>query len=263
VEALSDLAHIVIDELELRTLVTSDSLTGVLSRRVFRDHGARMTALGIRHRHNVSCIVANLDGFGAYNAAHGSLAGDSALIAAADTCRSSLRASDLLARVGDDEFALLLPHTGLASALKVAEKLRAGVAGQHASRPDLPSVTASFGVTTLDRGTPNLETLLDHGRAALRQAKAAGGNRCAEWQPSETPGNARRRVFKAGKIAFNGGRSTIDCTVRSLSDAGASFDVTSSAGIPGEFKLQIEADGLSRACRVTAKKYRHIEVAFT
>jgi len=223
-----------------------------------------MTALGIRHRHDVSCILCNIDNFTASNETHGTLAGDRALAATADTCRASLRTSDLLARVGGDEFALLLPHTGLASALKVAEKLRLAIADQSATEPQLPPLTASFGLATLDRGTPDLETLLDHARSALHEAKAAGRNRCAEWLPAATMAqNLRRRVFKAGKIAFNGGRSAIDCTVRSLSDAGASFDVTSSAGIPGEFKLQIEADGLSRSCRVVGKKDRHLEVEFT
>ena len=64
----------------------------------------------------------------------------------------------------------------------------------------------------------------------------------------------RRRVFKAGQIAFRGGRSTIDCTVRGLSDLGASLDVISTADVPGRFKLRIDSDDLSRACRVVVKR---------
>jgi diguanylate cyclase (GGDEF)-like protein len=263
IQHLTDLARIVIDELELRTLVTSDPLTGAMSRRVLKDQGSRMLALGQRHRHDVSCILCDLDGFAKLNELHGSVVGDALLVASAGTIRNVIRKSDLLARTGGDEFALLLPHTPRASALMVAEKLRAAIAGQNATAGDLPAVTASFGVVMVDRSVPDVETLLDHARAALQAAKADGGNRCAERQPAAIPANVRRRVFKAGKIAFNGGRSTIDCTIRSLSDSGASFDVISSAGIPPEFKLQIEADGVSRLSRIVTKGDRHIEVEFT
>lgn len=72
-----------------------------------------------------------------------------------------------------------------------------------------------------------------------------------------------RRVFKAGLISFNAGHSTIDCTVRGLSDQGASLDVTSTAGIPQRFKLQIGADPFSRACTVAHMRDRNIQVLFT
>ena len=98
---------------------------------------------------------------------------------------------------------------------------------------------------------------------ALLEAKADGRNRCSAWQPPRTPDRPiQRRVFKAGRIVFNGGRSTIDCTVRSLSETGAGLDVISTAGIPDQFKLQIEADGLSRLAEIAARRERHIEVTF-
>jgi hypothetical protein len=71
-----------------------------------------------------------------------------------------------------------------------------------------------------------------------------------------------RRVLKAGKIGFNSGRSTIDCTVRALSDGGADLDVVSTAGIPERFKLLISSDDISRQCTVLRKLDRRIEVAF-
>ena len=109
----------------------------------------------------------------------------------------------------------------------------------------------------------DIDAVLQHADAALYAAKADGRNRCVEWRPLESvPPNLRRRVFKAGQISFNAGRSTIDCTVRSLSDSGAGMDVISSAGVPESFKLRIDADDLSRGCKVVAKRDKHIEVEF-
>jgi GAF domain-containing protein len=71
IKALSDLARIVIDELELRTLLTSDPLTGAVTRRALKQQGARVLALGQRYRHDVSCIVCNIDRLGAVNEAKG------------------------------------------------------------------------------------------------------------------------------------------------------------------------------------------------
>ena len=190
--------------------------------------------------------------------------GDRVLAETVATCRARLRTSDLLGRIGGEEFAIVLPHTGSASALQVAEKLRSSIARQLVPGPSGPlMVTASFGVTTLDRSVSDLDGLLERADAALYAAKADGRNRCSAWRPVETVRpNIRRRVFKAGRITFNSGRSTIDCTVRSLSEDGAGLDVFSSAGVPDSFKLQTEADGLSRLCRIVTKRDKHLEVEF-
>jgi hypothetical protein len=72
----------------------------------------------------------------------------------------------------------------------------------------------------------------------------------------------RRRVLKAGRIAFNSGQSVIDCTVRSLSASGAGIDLSSTAGVPDRFKLHIDADDLHRLARVVSKREKHVELAF-
>jgi hypothetical protein len=72
----------------------------------------------------------------------------------------------------------------------------------------------------------------------------------------------RRRVLKAGRIVFNDRRSTIDCTVRTLSRTGAGIDVSSIAGLPDRFDLAIMSDRFETRCRVVAQSDRHLEVEF-
>lgn len=264
IEMLNDLAGLVMQGLELRRLATIDMLTGVLSRRAFRDQAARAVALALRHRHELACIALDVDHFKAINDAHGHAVGDRVLVEIAACCQGELRGSDIFGRLGGEEFAIVLPHAGKTDALAVAEKLRAAVAREPVDTPAGPiAVTASFGVALFDRLSSDLDTLLERADAAVYSAKGEGRNRCALWQaPEAAQSNLRRRVLKAGRISFHGGRSSVDCTVRSLSDTGAGLDVISTAGIPETFKLRIEADGLSRLCRITEKRERHLEVVF-
>lgn len=261
---LSDLASIVMNELELRLLASTDGLTGALSRRSFRDEATRALALAQRHRHEVSCIAFDLDHFKGINDTHGHAAGDAVLAGSAATCRALLRQSDLFGRVGGEEFAALLPHTGRQAALGVAEKLREGIAAQQFDGADGPfTVSASFGIATAGPAG-DIDALLRAADEALYAAKATGRNRCVVNQSGSPPIDTSlgRRVLKAGSIVFNGGKSVIDCTVRRLSEQGASLAVISTAGVPERFKLAIEADAFSRTCQVARKAGSEIDVQF-
>jgi diguanylate cyclase (GGDEF)-like protein len=260
---LSDLASIVMNELELRLLASTDGLTGALARRAFREEAARALALAQRHRHEVSCIALDLDHFKTINDTHGHAVGDAVLAGSAATCRELLRQSDLFGRVGGEEFAVLLPHTGRQAALGVAEKLREGIGAQRFDGAEGPfAVSASFGIAA---ATPSgdIDALLRAADEALYAAKATGRNRCVINQTGLSAGSTLgRRVLKAGNIVFNGGKSVIDCTVRRLSDDGASLAVISTAGVPDRFKLAIEADAFSRTCQVARKAGTEIDVQF-
>jgi hypothetical protein len=96
---------------------------------------------------------------------------------------------------------------------------------------------------------------------ALYEAKAAGRNRVVPFRATE-PAPQRRRVLKGGQILFNGRMSSIDCTVRSLSEEGAGLDVSTSVGVPKYFDLVIRADKFERPARVVSQTERHIEVEF-
>jgi diguanylate cyclase (GGDEF)-like protein len=107
------------------------------------------------------------------------------LRATIEVCCQVLRAADLVGRLGGEEFAVLLPHTGLPAAMGVAEKLRAALARvayvQAEGGPVRP--TASFGVVALDASAPDIDELLRRADKALYAAKEAGRNTCRAWRP--------------------------------------------------------------------------------
>jgi diguanylate cyclase (GGDEF)-like protein len=265
VALLRDLADVVVSELEAQRLSMTDSLTGILSRHGFRREAKRAVSLAVRHGHPLSCIAFDIDHFKAVNDGHGHAAGDKVLREVSAACGQRLRSTDVFGRVGGEEFAVALPHTNAADAMQVAEQLRATIDGMAFKELDAPlGVSASFGVASLERPGVNLDELLRRADTALYAAKNAGRNRCELWQapPDSNASAIMRRVFKAGQIAFNGGRSTIDCTVRNLSDSGANIEVVSFEGIPESFKLLIPADGISRHCKIVGRGDRRLEVAF-
>ena len=120
-DLLADLGKLVETELDLRIQANTDSLTHVLSRRAFRQETERALALAVRHRHDLSCIVFDIDHFKIVNDENGHASGDMVLRLTAQTSRDQLRKTDIFGRVGGEEFAIVLPHTSAADAVKVAE----------------------------------------------------------------------------------------------------------------------------------------------
>lgn len=264
VELLTDLAKMAADELELRMTASTDPLTGAMSRRLFKEELARATALALRHHDDLSLLAVDLDLFKSTNDTHGHAVGDRLLRRAADVCRDQLRETDLLGRLGGEEFAVLLPQTGSAGALDAAERIRNAIAAiELKTDKGVLRTTASIGVASLDPRIREADALLEGAAAALAQAKHGGRNRTVMWSDLnarvQLPG---RRVLKAGQIVFNGNLSTMDCTVRRLSDEGAGLEVSGTVGIPPRFDLSIKADKFRRACRVVGQSERQIEVEF-
>lgn len=261
-EILASLADIVMDELELRQLAMQDSLTGILSRRAFKDEAGRLLALAQRYDQPLSCIVFDIDKFKSINDAFGHAVGDQVLIETVKTCRSGLKQTDLIGRLGGEEFAILLPHAPRETAVETAEKIRTAISRLRFTGVPLDKVTASFGIAALDKSVSDLDALIKHADRAMYEAKSSGRDKCIAWKGSTRQALPRRRVLKAGRILFNGRTSAIDCTVRSLAEDGAGLDVTSAVGIPPTFTLQIRSDNFESACRVVMQTDRHLEVEF-
>ncbi|RYE33466.1 MAG: sensor domain-containing diguanylate cyclase [Hyphomicrobiales bacterium] len=261
---LQDLAAVIMDALELRQLASVDGLTSALSRRAFREAAAKQLALAKRHGHEASCLLLDLDHFKAINDSHGHAVGDTVLAQTVASCRSVLRETDLIGRIGGEEFAVLLPHTSRQAAIGVAEKLRSAISAQSFPGADRPfSVTASCGIATFNLGPADLDTMLQRADEALYAAKEQGRDRCVAAATEQPESGLGRRVLKAGQIVFHAGRSAIDCTVKRLSEQGASIAVLSTAGVPDRFKLAIAADGFSKTCEITRKAGGELEVRFT
>lgn len=266
VEVLQGLASIVMNELELRQLATTDGLTGALTRRAFKEDARKFVAQAKRHRTKLSAVAFDLDHFKKINDTYGHAAGDKVLVAACKAAGVQLRASDLLGRMGGEEFALLLPDTDTNAALAVAEKLRIAFRAQTfpGSKPPI-SFTASFGVATLDPDSDDIDSLLVKADEALYEAKGAGRNRSVVWKGTTTSTTVqvnRRRVLKAGTLILNNRTSTISCTVRTLWDKGAEVDVSTTVGIPEEVIFAIRTDHLEQKARVVSRTENRLELGF-
>jgi GAF domain-containing protein len=105
-DLLQDLAQLVVDELELRLLASTDSLTGAMSRRAFIDQARTDIARSDQHGAPLSCVVLDIDHFKAINDTYGHAVGDRVLQHIAEVCTAELRAGDYLGRIGGEEFAV-------------------------------------------------------------------------------------------------------------------------------------------------------------
>jgi diguanylate cyclase (GGDEF)-like protein len=265
VEILADLAQIVMDEIELRLAANIDVLTGAMSRRAFRKEAERAVHLAARHRHELSLVTFGLDHFKRINDFYGHPMGDIVLQRSAAACMAQLRKSDMMGRLGGEEFAVLLPLSGAKAACEVAERLRLAVAAELYEKDGRAfHVTASFGVVGCSAGAPDLEAMMHEADAALYEAKSSGRNRWVMAPPPEPPPSTEdgRRVLKSGQILLGKRRAALNCTVRTLSDTGARLDVLGAEALPERFQLSIEADRLVRSCRTVGLGDKHIEVEF-
>ncbi|XAZ20127.1 sensor domain-containing diguanylate cyclase (plasmid) [Sinorhizobium sp. B11] len=261
---LQELAGLAMERIELLQSAAIDGLTGVLTRKAFKSESEKLIAQALRHQHDLACLVLDVDHFKKVNDTYGHSAGDEVLKAVSGACRGSLRAGDLIGRLGGEEFAFLLPHVDKAAAAAVAEKLRNAIAGSLVNGDfGSVSVTASIGSTNLSIVSRDTDTLIAQADAAMYAAKSGGRNRCVSWHDLKgANGGERRRVLKSASILFNERRSVIDCTVKSLGSDGAGLVLSNTSGIPPEFDLVIRGEGFETRCRVIAQDRQNVEVSF-
>ena len=165
------------DELELRLLAATDSLTGSMKRRQFLDVAKADVARARRYRSPLSCLLIGIDHFKSINDKGGHAAGERVLQHFVSVYRSTLRASDYIGRTGPEEFVVMLPETPLLNAFRVAERILENVAAStiDASQHQL-TATTSIGVAEYAGQTGSLDQLLVAAEAALADARKGGSN---------------------------------------------------------------------------------------
>jgi len=161
--------------LEFEQAASVDALTGIYNRRWLLEAFPRAIARCERDGAPLCLVIADIDLFKHFNERFGYLSGDAVLRRMARRLADGLRAQDLIARYGGEEFLILLPHTGLESAMPIAARLRELVA-IGCGLPTGEGVTLSCGVAAL-RGGDSLEALISRAEGALKSAKENGRDR--------------------------------------------------------------------------------------
>ncbi len=179
---------------ELHRQAHTDSLTGCLSHGAFYERLEIEINSALRHGVSLSLLVADIDLFKTFNDSHGHAEGDSALSKAGAIMRTTSRSGDIVARVGGDEFAVILPTTDLASASKLADRMARAL-----DHPEGWGFSVSIGFAVLDPLEPTSQKLFRDADLGLYRAKAAGRGGTATI--SDVPAGAPRYARHGQEIA--------------------------------------------------------------
>jgi diguanylate cyclase (GGDEF)-like protein/PAS domain S-box-containing protein len=168
----------------LLQLATTDSLTGASNRRHFLDQLDAELSRQRRHGGAASLLMADLDSFKRINDAHGHAAGDAVLSHFVHTVRQTVRRSDIIGRLGGEEFAILLPGVGITGAYELAERLRSIFERTPTKTGNvLISATVSIGISDLRAEDGTADAPLQRADEALYSAKDAGRNCIKVYDP--------------------------------------------------------------------------------
>lgn len=160
---------------DLRQQAQTDTLTGLGNRRWLIERFAQEVARAERQSEPLSVVLLDLDNFKSINDRHGHDTGDQVLVAAGELIMSHVRPYDLAARIGGEEFCIILPKTNAAEATVIAERLRERFARTLVAPLRRGRMTASFGVYESSTGE-NLQHMLQRADIALYSAKHSGRN---------------------------------------------------------------------------------------
>lgn len=164
----------------------TDHLTGLANRRRFERQLEREVERTRRYGRPFCLLMLDIDLFKEVNDTHGHEAGDEVLRHLAKVLQEGTRGIDLAARVGGEEFAVLLTETERRSGIEVTERLRGAI--ERMQVPGLPNITASFGLAEFPSSANTAQELLAAADAAMYEAKSQGRNRVR--QAAELPNSA-------------------------------------------------------------------------
>lgn len=163
---------------KLKSMATTDSLTGVLNRGSFFETAQHLLDLSQRQKSTASFVLMDLDHFKMINDTYGHFIGDKVLKHFADTMLSRLRKSDLVGRIGGEEFALFLPDTGIDDAFNLADKIRKAISGSSLQIDGkVVTYTVSLGVDSSQENDKKVDALFKRADLKLYGAKDKGRDR--------------------------------------------------------------------------------------
>lgn len=166
-----------------------DSLTGLYNHRCFFGIAGREVSRALRYRRPLSVIMFDIDFFKQINDSYGHTAGDEVLESVARMCKHIFRKVDIIGRYGGDEFAVLLPDTGIELARGAAERLRKAIARTLISVNGFQfSITISLGIASMNRRCLSLSDLIHRADTALYAAKDSGRDVVRVWSLHEKVG---------------------------------------------------------------------------
>ncbi len=175
---LRDVTKNGLDSVKLKEMLTTDHLTGACNRAHFFEIAERQRLRCSFQGQPLGLIAIDVDHFKQVNDGYGHATGDAALKAVAMTCKALLRTNDTFARLGGEEFVVLLPSTDMAAVLGLAERLRTAIGAISLDAGDkLLTLTASFGCSVMTDPSMTLTELLAAADGLLYVAKRKGRNR--------------------------------------------------------------------------------------
>ncbi|MGD2136626.1 MAG: diguanylate cyclase [Gammaproteobacteria bacterium] len=227
---------------ELQILATSDPLTGCLNRRSFFEKFETVFNAARSAGHPLTCIMADIDMFKSINDRYGHSRGDEVIKAVADALRRSLRSSDAICRYGGEEFCVIMPGMNLKDTIRTVERARSNIESL-----DLPittrdsgfSVTASFGISTIEFSAETLPQIIDQADQALYVSKNSGRNCITVWESEADRSLPVRQVSFVPGISANN-------THRAASGAAAEPAGNHTvAGFPADSEYRLDHDSLT------------------
>jgi diguanylate cyclase (GGDEF)-like protein len=172
-------------EAELQRSVRHDALTGLSNRRFFLETFSKTLSQSVRAGSPLALLFVDLDGFKAINDQLGHQAGDAVLRAVGQRLLQSVRSADAVARIGGDEFTILIHNPARADdAARIAEKVLETVGRPFVLPEGSVQVTASVGISLFPEDGSDAESLLRHADLAMYRAKEEGRNTCRFFTPA-------------------------------------------------------------------------------
>jgi diguanylate cyclase (GGDEF)-like protein len=189
-------------EAELRYLADHDSLTGLLNRRRFRAELDQYVSFTDRYGGQGAVMIIDIDGLKQVNDKLGHQIGDSLIRRISGALRERVRATDIVARLSGDEFAVLMPQSDTAGAMQLGEDLRGAVADDALTASEQGSSTISIGITMFGgKREASAETVLVAADQAMYRAKEEGRNRVALFEdPDASQVRAQRSQTTTARI---------------------------------------------------------------